>query len=80
MFMATDIKLSDEIVTNARINAKVSSRSVTEQIEHWIKIGKIAEDNPRFNIRLHKKHFTSTARSKRRPVRVIRKKELAWRL
>ena len=44
--MATDVKLSDEIVTNAKINAKVFSRSVTEQIEHWIKIGKIAEDNP----------------------------------
>ena len=44
--MAIEVKLSEEIVTNARINAKVSSRSVTEQIEHWIKIGKIAEDNP----------------------------------
>ena len=44
--MAIEVKLSDEIVTNARINAKVFSRSVTEQIEHWVKIGKIAEDNP----------------------------------
>ena len=46
MFMAINVELSDEIVTNAKINAKVSSRSITEQIEHWIKIGKIAEDNP----------------------------------
>lgn len=44
--MATAAKLSDEIVSNAKINAKAFSHSVSGQIEHWAKIGKIAEENP----------------------------------
>lgn len=44
--MATAVKLSDEMVSNAKINAKAFSRSVAGQIEHWAKIGKIAEENP----------------------------------
>lgn len=44
--MATAVKLSDEIVSNAKINAKAFCRSVAGQIEHWAKIGKIAEENP----------------------------------
>ena len=29
--------------------SKVLNRSVSEQIEHWVKIGKIAEENPDLN-------------------------------
>ena len=44
--MATSIRLDDVFVSEVQINAKVASRSVPKQIEHWVKIGKIAEDNP----------------------------------
>jgi len=44
--MATTIKLSDELVREARRYADVYSRSVPKQIEYWSRIGKIAEENP----------------------------------
>ena len=40
------IKLSGEIITEAYKYAAVYSRSVPRQIEHWAKIGRIAEENP----------------------------------
>ena len=40
------VKLSEELVTDAAKYAGVFSRSVPKQIEHWAKIGKIAEENP----------------------------------
>ncbi|EGQ8734652.1 ParD-like family protein [Vibrio parahaemolyticus] len=44
--MATSVRLDDDFVSEVAVNAKVSSRSIPKQIEHWAKIGKIAEDNP----------------------------------
>ncbi|MBU0799560.1 MAG: ParD-like family protein [Alphaproteobacteria bacterium] len=44
--MATTIKLSDELVNEARRYGDVFSRSVPKQIEYWSRIGKIAEENP----------------------------------
>ncbi len=44
--MANSVKLSDDIMTDARIVSKVLNRSVAGQIEYWAKIGRIAEDNP----------------------------------
>ena len=44
--MAQSIKLSDELVQQARQYADVYSRSIPKQIEHWSRIGKIAEENP----------------------------------
>ena len=44
--MSTPIKLSDELVKDAKIYANVSHRSIPKQIEHWTQIGKIAEENP----------------------------------
>ncbi len=43
--MATTIKLSDELVAEARRFSEVYSRSVPKQIEYWSRIGKIAEEN-----------------------------------
>lgn len=40
------VKLSQEIVAEAKIISKALNRSVAGQIEHWAKIGKIAEENP----------------------------------
>ena len=44
--MAKAVKLSEEIVSEARIMSKAFNRSVAGQIEYWAKIGKIAEENP----------------------------------
>jgi len=44
--MATAVKLSDHIVSQAKITSKALNRSTAGQIEHWAKIGKIAEENP----------------------------------
>ena len=40
------VKLSGEIITEADKYAAVFSRSIPKQIEHWVKIGRIAEENP----------------------------------
>ena len=40
------IKLSSTIILEAHKYAAVFSRSVPKQIEHWAKIGRIAEENP----------------------------------
>ena len=40
------IKLSNELVLEARRHAHVFSRSVPKQIEYWSRIGKIVEENP----------------------------------
>ena len=44
--MPTAIKISDELVAEARRYAGVYQRSVPKQIEYWSTIGKIAEENP----------------------------------
>ena len=44
--MATAIKLSDELIEDARRYGDVFSRSAPKQIEYWSHIGKIAEENP----------------------------------
>ena len=40
------VRLSDEILEAANKYAPINSRSVPKQIEHWAKIGRIAEENP----------------------------------
>jgi hypothetical protein len=44
--MATSVRLDDDFVVEVKAHADVMSRSVPKQIEHWTKIGRIAEDNP----------------------------------
>jgi len=40
------IQLSNDIMLEAGRYASVHTRSVSMQIEHWARIGKIAEENP----------------------------------
>jgi len=40
------IKLSDDLINEAKRYATVFSRSIPKQIEYWSRIGKIAEENP----------------------------------
>lgn len=42
--------MSDTLIADARICAKVESRSVGRQIEYWAKLGRLAIENPRLPI------------------------------
>jgi len=44
--MAVAIKLSDQLVSDAKLYAKAQHRTPPKQIEHWARLGKIAEENP----------------------------------
>ena len=44
--MATAVRISDDLVNDARKYSKIDHRSLTGQIEHWAIIGKYAEENP----------------------------------
>ena len=44
--MTTAVRVSDKLISEAKLYSKIDSRSVTGQIEHWAKIGKCAEENP----------------------------------
>lgn len=44
--MAISVRHDDEFVEIARIYAKANKRSIFKQIEHWVVIGKMVEDNP----------------------------------
>jgi hypothetical protein len=46
MMVSNAVRLSEEILDAAIACAPLNSRSVPKQIEHWAKIGKIAEENP----------------------------------
>ncbi len=44
--MSINVKLSENLVDQARHHASIQHRSVPKQIEYWSRIGKIAEENP----------------------------------
>ena len=44
--MGSAIRISDLLVKEAKIRSRIENRSLTGQIEYWVKIGKIAEENP----------------------------------
>ncbi len=44
--MSVNVKLSEDLVNQAKRYAQIQHRSVPKQIEYWSQIGKIAEENP----------------------------------
>ncbi|MEA1898717.1 MAG: hypothetical protein U9N53_13735 [Bacteroidota bacterium] len=44
--MATAVRISDNLLNNARKYSKIDHRSLTGQIEHWATLGKCVEENP----------------------------------
>ena len=50
--MATAVRISDQLVNEARKYSRIEHRSLTGQIEHWARIGKCAEENPDLTFRL----------------------------
>ncbi len=55
--MATAVRISEELVDEARKFSRIDHRSLTGQIEHWAKIGKCAEENPDLTYSLIKEIF-----------------------
>lgn len=41
--MGMPVKLSDDLVLSARLEADAADRSITAQIEHWAKLGRAVE-------------------------------------
>ncbi len=44
--MATSVRISDDLLSDAKKYSKIDHRSLTRQIEHWARIGKCIEENP----------------------------------
>jgi len=44
--MSINVKLSENLVEQAKVYGNIEHRSVPKQIEYWSQIGKIAQDNP----------------------------------
>lgn len=52
--MTTAVRVSENLVREARLMSAIDNRSVTGQIEHWARVGKCAEDNPELTYRVIK--------------------------
>lgn len=44
--MPTAVRISDELLNEAKKFSRIEHRSLTGQIEHWARVGKCAEENP----------------------------------
>ncbi|MBF0621184.1 MAG: hypothetical protein HQL54_04590 [Magnetococcales bacterium] len=44
--MSVNVKISEELVAEAKQHGRVFHRSLPKQIEYWSRIGKMAEENP----------------------------------
>ncbi len=52
--MATAVRISEKLVTEARKYAHIEHRSITGQVEYWASVGKCAIDNPDLSFELIK--------------------------
>lgn len=52
--MGSAIRISSGLLDEAKVFSRVENRSIPMQIEHWAKIGKIAEENPDLTFNLIK--------------------------
>ena len=44
--MSINVKISEDLVSEAKRYGKIYHRSLPKQIEYWSMIGKMAEENP----------------------------------
>ena len=44
--MATAVRVSEDLMDDAKKFSRIDHRSVAGQIEHWARMGKGAEENP----------------------------------
>ena len=52
--MAINVKLSEDLVAEAKKSGAVHHRSLPKQIEYWSRMGKIAEENPDLSFQMIK--------------------------
>lgn len=52
--MGTAVRVSNNLLLEAKRFSKIEHRSITGQIEHWAMIGKCAEENPDLTYQLIK--------------------------
>lgn len=57
--METNVRLSNTLVLMAKKVSKASDRTVKEQLEHWVNIGRLIEDNPSLTSEFIRKSFKS---------------------
>jgi hypothetical protein len=50
--MASAVRISEELMREAKLMSSVENRSATGQIEYWAKIGNCAEENPNLTFSL----------------------------
>lgn len=62
--MAVALKLSDELVDDAKTVAAAEHRSVPKQIEYWARIGKAVLENPEMPLALIQDTLLSREESK----------------
>ena len=62
--MPSVVKLSDELIKDARPYAAAMHRSVPKQIEYWARLGKAAEENPDMPISMIQDVFVSLEEAK----------------
>ena len=62
--MPSVVKLSDELINEARPYATAMHRSIPKQIEHWARLGKAAEENPDMPISMIQDVFVSLEEAK----------------
>ena len=62
--MPSVVKLSDDLINEARPYATAMHRSIPKQIEHWARLGKAAEENPDMPIAMIQDVFVSLEEAK----------------
>ena len=62
--MPSVVKLSDQLINDARPYATAMHRSIPKQIEHWARLGKAAEENPDMPISMIQDVFISLEEAK----------------
>jgi hypothetical protein len=45
-YMSINVKLSENLVEQAKAYGQIEHRSVPKQIEYWSQIGRVAQENP----------------------------------
>ena len=43
---SSNLRLDENLISEAKMVGQVMSRSAAKQVEHWAKIGRIMEENP----------------------------------
>jgi len=59
--MEKNVRLSEAIVLAAKRASEANDRTVKEQLEHWIQIGRLVEDNPKLTYEFIRKSVKTSS-------------------